>query len=74
MTIDRMDLMALIEKGADADFLAGGGIADVMPHAARARREDGEVGAAVALEPELRALEAFAELVIADSQRVFCGA
>jgi hypothetical protein len=37
------------------------------PHCAR--REDRQVGAALALDLELRALEAFADLVVADRER-----
>ena len=44
----------------------GGLVADVMAHPARAGREDGQVRAALALEPELRAFEAFADLVVGD--------
>ena len=48
---------------------ARGFVADVMAHPHRTRREDGEVGAALALLLELRALEARADLVVADSER-----
>ena len=43
-------------------------VADVMRHRRRARREDREVGAALALELELRAFEALADLVVADAR------
>src|SRR5262249_17441598 len=39
-------------------------VADMMAHAGGARREDRDVGAALALELELRALDAGADLVI----------
>ena len=42
-----------------------GGIADVVAHAGRARREDGEVGAALALKCQLQ-LQALANLRVAD--------
>ena len=45
-------------------FLAHREIADVVAHAGGARREDREVGAALALELELRALDAGADLVV----------
>ena len=48
---------------------ADAGIADVMGHAHRARRKDGQIGAALALEPELGALNAGAQFVVADAQR-----
>ena len=41
-------------------------VADVVRHHARARREDRDVGAALALHLELRAFEARADLVVAD--------
>ena len=44
-------------------------IADVMSHAGGARREDRHVGASLALELELRSLEARANLVIRDRNR-----
>jgi len=37
-------------------------------HAGGARGEDGEVGAALALQFELRALQALADLVVADAE------
>src|SRR5207245_2007910 len=40
-----------------------------MAHAHRARREDGDVGAALALQLQLRALEARADLVVVDAER-----
>ena len=46
---------------------AGGLVADVMAHPARAGREDGQVRAALALEPELGAFEALADLVVGDA-------
>jgi hypothetical protein len=45
-------------------FLAHGEVADVVAHAGGARREDCEIGAAFALELELRALDAGADLVV----------
>src|SRR3984893_9758421 len=47
-------------------FEAHAFVADVMRHAGRARREDGEAGAALALELELGAPDARAQLVVAD--------
>src|SRR6185312_397381 len=46
----------------------GGLVAEVVRHAGRARGEDGEVGAALALQFELRALQALADLVVADAE------
>ena len=43
-------------------------VADVMAHAGGARREDGEIGAALALQLELVALDRFADLVIGHFQ------
>jgi hypothetical protein len=40
-----------------------------MAHAHGARREDGQIGAALALHLELRAFQAVANLVVADFQR-----
>ena len=45
---------------------AGGRVADVMRHGGRARRKDGHVGAALALQLQLRAFQALADLVVAD--------
>ena len=45
---------------------AGRRVADVVRHRRRARREDRDVGAALALQLQLRALEALADLVVAD--------
>jgi hypothetical protein len=45
---------------------AGGFIAEVMPHRAGARGENREVGAARALQFQLRVLERIADLVVAD--------
>ena len=45
------------------------GVADVVRHPRRPRREDREIGAALALQLELRALEARAHLVVADLER-----
>jgi hypothetical protein len=44
-------------------------IADVMTHAHGARRKDGQIGPALALKLELRALEALADLVVGNLQR-----
>ena len=44
---------------------AGAGVADVMRHRRRARREDRDVGAAIALELQL-GLDALAQLVVGD--------
>ena len=44
-------------------------VAEVMTHPARARAEDRDVGAALALQLQLRALDALAQLVVADFQR-----
>ncbi len=48
---------------------ARGFVADVVRHEARPRREERDVGAALALHPELRALEALPDLVVADDER-----
>ena len=54
---------------ADArPLLADLGVADVVRHAGRARRENRHVGAALALQFELRALEALADLVVGDAK------
>ena len=50
-------------------FEAHACVADVMRHAGGARREDREAGAALALELELGALDALAQLVVADLDR-----
>jgi hypothetical protein len=42
-----------------------------VAHPAGARREDGEIGAALALEPELGPLEAVADLVVGDLGLIF---
>ena len=52
----------------DRPLAAGVGGADVVGHAAGPRREDRDVRAALALELELRALDALAELVVRDLQ------
>jgi hypothetical protein len=44
-------------------------VADVMAHAGSARREDRDIGAALALQLELRAFEAVPDLVVGDFQR-----
>ena len=41
-------------------------VPNVMRHGRRARREDGDVGAALALQLELRAFQTFPDLVVAD--------
>ena len=48
---------------------AGVDVADVVAHPRRPRREQGEVGAPLALEPQLGALEAGPDLVVADGRR-----
>ena len=45
---------------------AGGRVADMMGHARCARREDGEIGAALALQFQLRVLDALPQLVVTD--------
>ncbi len=66
--IERAD--AMDEVVADLrPFAAHALVADVMAHAGGARREDGEVGAALALQLELRAFEALPDLVVGDLQR-----
>ena len=50
---------------------AGRRVADVVPHRRRARREDRDVGAALALQLQLRLLQALADLVVADGDRAF---
>ena len=60
---------------ADARPLRGGGlVAEVVRHAGGARGEDGEVGAALALQLELRALQTLADLVVADAEVLVGGA
>ena len=44
-------------------------VADMMAHARGARREDGEIGAALALQLELVLLDAFADFVVGHFQR-----
>ena len=44
---------------------AGRRVADVVRHRRRARREDRDVGAALALQLQLRVLQALADLVVA---------
>src|SRR5690606_18432064 len=44
-------------------------VADVVPHPARTRREQRDVGAPLPLELELIPLDAFPELIVADVQR-----
>src|SRR5690606_33382407 len=44
-------------------------VADVMPHPAGARREQRDVGAALALHLELVVLDAFAQLIVCDVER-----
>jgi hypothetical protein len=46
-------------------------VPDVVAHAHRARREDREIGAPLALDAELRPFEARADLVVGDLQRPF---
>ncbi len=41
-------------------------VANVMAHAGRARRKDGDVGAAFALKFQLRGLQLLANLIVAD--------
>jgi len=41
-------------------------VADVVARAHGPRRENGEIGSALALNPELRALQTFADLLVAD--------
>src|SRR5438045_3162502 len=53
----------------DRPLAAGVGGADVVGHAAGPRREDRDGRAALALELELRALDAPAELVVRDLER-----
>ncbi len=50
----------------DRPFLAGLGVAEMVRHAGGARREDGEVGAALLLQLQLRADDALADLVVGD--------
>src|SRR5262249_43686024 len=50
-------------------FEADAGVADVVRHAGRARREDRQIRAALALQLELRTLDARAQLVVADLER-----
>src|SRR5215475_4341650 len=65
--IERAD--AMDEVVADLrPYAAGLRRADVVRHAGGARREDGDVGAALALELELGLFQAVADLVVADSE------
>ena len=50
-------------------FQAHAFVADMMAHPGSARREDGEVGAALALQLELVLLDAFADFVVGHFQR-----
>ncbi len=45
---------------------AGGRVANMMRHGRSARRKNGDIRAALALQLELRAFQAFADLVVAD--------
>src|SRR5262249_48339012 len=68
LRVERDD--AMDEVVADLrPFQADGLVADVVPHAGGPRREDRDVGAALALELELRARQALADLVVAHLQR-----
>ena len=58
---DAMDQVVAVPRPVEA----GARIADVMRHRRRARREDRDVGAAIALELQLR-LHALAQLVVGD--------
>ena len=49
-------------------------VAEMVRHAGGARREDGEIGAALALQFQLRALQALADLVVADAEVLVGGA
>src|ERR1700687_1137517 len=50
-------------------FQADAEVADMVPHAHGARREDHQVGVALALELELGALQSLPDLVVADLER-----
>ncbi len=60
-----MDQVVADLRPFEADAL----VADMMPHAGGARGEDGDVRAALALQLELGALDALADLVVAHLQR-----
>ena len=60
---------------ADARPLRCGGlVAELVRHAGGARGEDGKVGAALALQFQLRAFQALADLVVADAEVLVGGA
>ena len=64
--VERADAMDQVV--ADARSMPGSSLRRrVVRHAGRARREDRHVGAALALELELRALEALADFVVGDA-------
>src|SRR5205823_5629722 len=63
----RADAVDQFVAGARPRF-AGPGVAKVMAHAGGARREDRQVGAALALHPELAALDRRADLVVRHSR------
>ena len=62
---DAVDHLVAHLRPGQADVV----VADVVAHAHGARGEDREVGAALALQLELRAFEALADLVVGDLQR-----
>src|SRR5260370_7235883 len=70
------DEVVRIKRGEPVDqfvrylrpFEAHAFVADMVRHAGRARREDRQAGAALALELELRAFDARTQFVIADIQ------
>ena len=62
---DAMDQIVADLRPFEADAL----VADMMPHAGGTRREDRQIGAALALQLELVLLDAFADLVVGHFQR-----
>ena len=64
---DTMDHLVAHLRPAQAHVV----VADVVTHAHGARRKDRQVGAPLALQLELRAFEALADLVVGNLQRRF---
>jgi hypothetical protein len=68
LRVERADAMDQIVADL-RPFQAHALVADVMAHAGSARREDRDIGAALALQLELVLLDAFADFVVGDFQR-----
>jgi hypothetical protein len=72
LRIERADTMD--EVVADLrPFEADAFVADMVAHAGGARRENGQIGAALALQLELVLFDAFANFVVGNLQRGPCG-